>query len=1177
MINNNNNNDNIIINNFEPEQEIMDIRHGDRGAFICNENKADLVVLPNLPLKSTGLDANKQSEDCSLKETPKLLPEESDNLDANIESMETLLKELDQNIFNSGILDAQLDAIPSEEINLFEKNSVNIQKMLESENSSKIALIKDKLQKVESVLLDKLNQTEKLKEKILDQTEPKNKEELIESESDDVKANQILYCDDFFKSLKVNYGMNEHEFGDELISLLNAVEHSKKGNFYLQHNLQLTNNFIQVLTDFYAICLEDKVDLWLPDSIYLKMNKTQKKTFRKHMRAWLRCQEKGARLLRLCNERALKTSEPPKITQDIDSNVTSKRKDSKVKKNRSLKHTLSKNYSSSKQLSSYSSSNSSSESSTQCKENSELEKNLLVNPSAIKEKQRRLAAKRLSKELNKVLEPSQITVLKKPQNDKELKKEEFNSEAIKFARYDDHAIFAPEGMLVKSYNFLPRGLRNLIRRYKPTNYSNSSWNQIDHKLSNNDAYMKYIDTLDERDAELLTLRARQYMITIYMQNFSANHAKACLPIRHAVFVQREINSHATNPKPIKAWTTWRKIRLFYEESFKPFCKKIVTNVKSKCKEASIKRKRKAALKKMNKQLPKDDDYNNPPPPPPPPPFENNLITKKFIIKNHEVNVINIDDTLRDIYNDSTKFCEPLVIDDITLQYLPSFTLQKAVLPCAIKNVTTPFKQRGSTYEETPQSVYPMLFPITAMQSPMNTGPNFDACISVRILGATYPKSEDKVWNLAKEFFPPCDIEENITKEEWRNSLKPYQQQRLNEIELQLQTSTNLVDKRTKVFCKTDEMIPVTDKFVPRFIANVSPFYLYEIGYEIHLVQEAVKKMFNGFNPFTFKTLLGEVTIYPMFACGATAETLDKVWNFWLYNGFKGVMVMGDDSLFFDPAIGSWETDYSKFDASQKRGEALSVFPAYLRSLHMDRVADVYEDMYNQDIVPFQPMRKAYRAKDVGANVELQELWNKKQFSMRLTGEPATCLANSLVNLYAAINCWNDAEAFGLFGLQVKFRASEHVTFLKGTFLDNLYEEKSWIRLPSFLLKFGKVLTNPTLVFPNVPYHKAVKMLLRAQWLGYGEIGRTNWFYKAIEEQIYRLTESSTKELKLNPYHVFIDNKTYIKDEVFNHFMMERYSITESDMHSYITFLKQIKDIPCIYTHPIMNKLMYDYV
>lgn len=559
-----------------------------------------------------------------------------------------------------------------------------------------------------------------------------------------------------------------------------------------------------------------------------------------------------------------------------------------------------------------------------------------------------------------------------------------------------------------------------------------------------------------------------------------------------------------------------------------------------------------------------------------------LITriKRHIKFNFDRQFVNqFSENLVDIYNQSLHSTTPLLPLKKEVQYTKNRLLKKSDLPWAPNGAGTfPFLDRQYDYEETPHFVFPLLFPITCMQSPTNSSAHFDACISVRILGAKYPSAHPLVWESSNNFFPMLTLDfDSFSYEDWEKSLKVHQLKRIQTIKNHLDNSPHLIDKSTTVFCKSDEMLPSYDKFVPRFIANVSPYYLYRLGYFITVLQQAVADAFDGFTPHQF-VVNGKITvIYVLFACGKLSSDLDAVWNFWINNGFRGIMVMGDDSLFFDPLYGMWETDYSKFDASQKRLQALDVLPSYMEQLGFPTYAKVYREMYDQPIKARQRNSKIIKGFFKGHAPELEEAWKDKTFSMRLTGEPATCLANSLVNIFLAINCWRDKEKFSTYGVQVKFSSGVFVTFLKGVFLyDTVFQ---WTRLPSFLLKFGKVLTNPSTVCKKQPYHLSVAEMLHAQWLGYGDLKNNNWFYAAIDVVISNLCSAKrTSSWRfIYQWKIYSNNSFTIDNSVFNAFMLHRYDITVEEMLDYLQFLMSITELPCVYTHPIMNKLLRDYI
>jgi len=535
--------------------------------------------------------------------------------------------------------------------------------------------------------------------------------------------------------------------------------------------------------------------------------------------------------------------------------------------------------------------------------------------------------------------------------------------------------------------------------------------------------------------------------------------------------------------------------------------------------------------------------------------------------------------LHKLYNESTLTTYPIREHETYIQTVTQEQkLLKSDLPWATKDIVDPFMDRTCSYGENPQYIYPLMFPVTCMQSPTNSGPHFDACISVRILGAKYPKAQPDIWKSSNNFFPKIYLDfTEYTEDEWRDKLKPIQKKKMEKIAEQDLINPKMIDKRTSVFCKADELIPSFDKFVARFIANVSPYYMYKIGYFIDVLQNAFKNTFNGLNPFTFKTKRGLEVIYVLFACGKTSQDLDIVWNFWRSNGFKGLMVMGDDSLFHDPLLGIWETDYSKFDASQKRGEALEILPDYIEQLGYPEQARLYREMYNQPINAKQRKDKIVKGFVRGSSTNLEDKWASKEFSMRLTGEPATCLANSMVNIFAAINCWRDNKEFAKYGLQVKFRTDEFVTFLKGVFLRNIEGTYTWCRLPSFLLKFGKVLTNPTSVFKKQPYVECCEQFLHAQWLGYGELQSVNWFYAAIHKIIENLCNRKGTTPQELEYQIVTYKPQLVSNEEFDNFMLARYGITKELMLDYLQTLRNIKTLPCLYTHKLVDLLLIDYI
>lgn len=218
--------------------------------------------------------------------------------------------------------------------------------------------------------------------------------------------------------------------------------------------------------------------------------------------------------------------------------------------------------------------------------------------------------------------------------------------------------------------------------------------------------------------------------------------------------------------------------------------------------------------------------------------------------------------------------------------------------------------------------------------------------------------------------------------------------------------------------------------------------------------------------------------------------------------------------------------------------------------------------------------------------------------LRFTGEASTCLANSIVNgivsgvvLTECIQEAPDFEEDNVFrvtesvedgyaraGFKAKLSLSggpEWHTFLKGVFLWNDEGELAWVRLPSFIAKFGKVLQPiEHCVQSNLPRNDKARMILWAQWKGYGDM-RTNWFYKALDHEIRRITGMPDVEpIELQEWQVK-QSTCWIEDSMWNAFMHLRYNWTEQEMWGVITTLQMIEGwmLPCVYHNEDIQTLI----
>jgi len=129
----------------------------------------------------------------------------------------------------------------------------------------------------------------------------------------------------------------------------------------------------------------------------------------------------------------------------------------------------------------------------------------------------------------------------------------------------------------------------------------------------------------------------------------------------------------------------------------------------------------------------------------------------------------------------------------------------------------------------------------------------------------------------------------------------------------------------------------------------------------------------------------------------------------------------------------------------------------------------------------------------------------------------------------------------------------------------LWQKKLWIRLPSFLGKFGKTLTNfVQTVKIGKSYTEKAAIMLWSQWLGYGNMD-TNWFYIAFGKKLKNLVLKYITELPgkdtavpLEFWQIKSDTTCEVTDNEWNAFMHSRYGLRPRDLE---ILLEQLDDCP----------------
>jgi hypothetical protein len=406
------------------------------------------------------------------------------------------------------------------------------------------------------------------------------------------------------------------------------------------------------------------------------------------------------------------------------------------------------------------------------------------------------------------------------------------------------------------------------------------------------------------------------------------------------------------------------------------------------------------------------------------------------------------------------------------------------------------------------------------------------------------------------------VREVLLEEQWFARLKPIQKSRIIAVKQAVEEG-QAFSKATTVFMKTDELLTTFDKFIPRLIFNVSPYYLWKLGLFVdnltHHLTESVWS--TTWRPFE---LVNGVQVSACFACGATSSQLNKYVREAVLQKAVSLLCMGDDTWGVNTLgtdIVFVENDFSCFDVSQ-RPAFLNLFLDWLDSIGHREYADLWRALYREKI------QYLHRVTNTMLKVP--------RISQLYTGEPGTCLRNSFSNILIsslALTSDNPEKVYAEAGLVAKYKVNKYATFLRGVFLPNDDALLTWIRLPSFLLKFGKTMKDPLSMYPRTwPRGRKFKQLLLSQWKGYGDM--TNcWFYRRIDKAIAKLCRGADPTIVISEeYKVLTDVSEFIPDDVFNDFVMTRYGISSVMLESYCDFVDSINTLPVKYWHPLMYVL-----
>jgi len=508
---------------------------------------------------------------------------------------------------------------------------------------------------------------------------------------------------------------------------------------------------------------------------------------------------------------------------------------------------------------------------------------------------------------------------------------------------------------------------------------------------------------------------------------------------------------------------------------------------------------------------------------------------------------------------------------------PSQKLPKVLNSNIVRGYATVDKPVGRKDFSDSAGTFVALWPVSTMVRPGNTYENQVACVRERLTShvnsCVHFSAVDPLNEIAQQI-----VLSSTPIDDWYHELSARQKRNIDQAELDIQEGTNLT--MIPMMIKGDEVINGHEKMVPRPLFNVSGVDFLAMGQKtseigLWLSTESWNSLGEGVLHHA------NVTTVPYFTCGASSSTLDQFVRL-AVDGRDRIyqLLMGDDTLAIDKYKNRViECDFSRYDRTQSR---------FLRDL-VNQILERggFSELLQQRLRMYAKTlffkRNKTKCREPLPKMQDADGW---PLDMRITGEPATCLDNSIINAITTAYAFSQGNAtkseleaaYLKCGLIAKIKIHSGLfgsTFLKGAFLDGSDGYPHWIRLPSFLLKLGKILTDPNNIYKKKSVVFQSCAILYSQWLGYGNM-KVNWFYAEIDKQIRRICHQCTKTVEAEklPDWKVIQSITWIDHTVWNKFMLERYNISVDEMFVLLDAFKEVQpdSLPGTVYAPMLLKL-----
>jgi len=464
--------------------------------------------------------------------------------------------------------------------------------------------------------------------------------------------------------------------------------------------------------------------------------------------------------------------------------------------------------------------------------------------------------------------------------------------------------------------------------------------------------------------------------------------------------------------------------------------------------------------------------------------------------------------------------------------------------------------------------YGICYNLSYFFCPAQSFENMEASLEKRVLcienTVTTPECQIDMNELLQLFTPPFNSLD--TDDKWFFTLRAEQRRMILKHRLQESEGRRFLNVPANI--KIDESLWGEEKRVPRFLCNLAGHWHDLLGPCFSkLSEELAHGFFSGDDYFK----VNGVNMTLTFAHGYTNVHLDNWFNSHLNRPGLHIICMGDDMMGIDNRKDSRqfiECDFSKYDRTQNE-YLLGVFWTFLENCGLGETAEIHKELYKCKIqLPsYKNQPRKFRLKEL------------REVTMRFTGEGATCLANTITNFVItmlALTSQDPEQTYRDCGVIPKLYYKErYTTFLKGVWLLGDDQQYHWTKLPSFLSKFGKSLTDPLSCFSRK--HSASRrycQFLYGQIMGYGAFAN-NSFYKTIETEIHRLCfERIGNKVKLawNPWEIKITDNPADVTADFLDFCYERYKMTDYEMQKIIAVYHNITHIPCLFHSPEMTEM-----